>query len=201
MIESGSEHYYDSHCIIETQNGMFDPTNPTFDIHDIAGGLSRKCRFNGQCSQFYSVAEHSLMVSWLMENVYGGDPMEGLLHDGSEAYLPDVPSPYKHVLPDLAAMDKKVESALREKFGLTSEKSQSCAQADMAALFIEADLLLPSRGTGKLWEPIAQYRAGALVLSERAKPQFYVPRAAENFFLLRYYQLERRNEAHATDRL
>jgi hypothetical protein len=186
-MKSGSEMYYEKHCIIETQHGQFDPLNPTFNgIADIAGGLSRKCRFNGQCSRFYSVAEHSVIVSQLMEHVYGGDPMEGLLHDGSEAYLPDVPSPYKHILPDLNALDQRVESALRKYFRLPPSKSKECAQADMAALFIEAYYLLPSQGTGPLWEPIAQFRGEALKYRERFPPAFLIPARASVEFINRY---------------
>lgn len=188
-MKSGSELYYDQHCEIETQNGSFNPLNPTFDIADIGGGLSRKCRFNGQCRRFYSVAEHSLMVSELMLHVYGGDPLEGLLHDGSEAYLPDVPSPYKHVLPDLSAMDKSVEAALRAHYKLVPQKSQECAKADMTALFIEANLLLPSRGTGKLWDPIIEFRPEAMRLAAQFVPRFNNCERAESDFLQRYYEL------------
>jgi hypothetical protein len=188
-MKSGSEMYYDEHCTIETQNSSFNPLAPTFNIEDIAGGLSRKCRFNGQCSRYYSVAEHSLLVSKLMQEEYGGDPLEGLLHDASEAYLPDVPSPYKHVLPDLSAMDARVEEAMRKHYRLAPRKTQACAKADMTALFIEAALLLPSRGAGALWEPIIEFRPEAMRLAGRFKPQFLDPVTAQSLFLVRYSKL------------
>jgi hypothetical protein len=191
--------YYYSHCTIETQHGSFNPQDPKFDIRDIAGGLSRKCRFNGQCNRFYSVAEHSVMVARLMSQVYGGDPLEGLLHDGSEAYLPDVPSPYKHVLPDLSAMDKRVESALRAHFKLAPEKSPACARADMTALLIEAYYLLPSRGTGPLWEPLEQFKKEAHKHLAVFKPAFRTPTGAQKEFR-DYFEYERKliNE-HTSD--
>lgn len=134
---------------IETFTGaMFDPLYPVFDIEDIATALSRIARFNGNTRTFYSVGQHSLMVSRLMEEVQEcrEDPLEGLLHDGTEAYLSDVPAPIKQLLPDWQVLDNRVEAALREYFGLPVKKSKACKKADWIALFIEAYWLMPSRG-------------------------------------------------------
>ena len=73
------------------------PDPQVITISDIAHALANKCRFGGHCTSFYSVAQHSVLVSdWLKEE---GAPietqMQGLLHDGAEAYLPDLARPVK----------------------------------------------------------------------------------------------------------
>lgn len=71
------------------------------DVHieDIAHGLSNLCRFAGQVREFYSVAQHSWHVAdYLRTN--GATPLlqlAGLLHDGTEAYMVDIPRPVKHI--------------------------------------------------------------------------------------------------------
>jgi len=68
-------------------------------IEDIAHHLSLFCRYVGACPYHYSVAQHSLYVSELMEKRFPGSKMmalAGLLHDASEAYLGDMSSPMKH---------------------------------------------------------------------------------------------------------
>ena len=79
----------------------FDLKCEDISIHDIAIGLSQKCRFNGQLSlnKFYSVAQHSTLISEqiLMETGSNMLAITALLHDACEAISPlgDVPSPAK----------------------------------------------------------------------------------------------------------
>ena len=65
------------------------------DIHDIAHALALKCRFNGHCRMFYSVAEHSVRVSHILENSGQNLALWGLMHDAAEAYLADLGGPIK----------------------------------------------------------------------------------------------------------
>ena len=67
-------------------------------IEDIAHALSMKCRYNGHCNKFYSVAEHSIYVAQETEERWPDRKdliLWGLLHDAGEAYLPDTPRPIK----------------------------------------------------------------------------------------------------------
>ena len=106
---------------MQTVSGKrFDLVHPdpdTIDIRDIAYALSKKCRFNGHPKVFLSVAEHSIWVSRLFSN---DDrlALAGLLHDANEAYLPDVPSPVKNLLPDYHILEDRVQEAIERKFGL-----------------------------------------------------------------------------------
>ena len=100
-----------SNSWIQTHKGhKFFPYKNTsiVDIRDIAHSLSLLCRFNGHCKQFYSVAQHSVLVAsacgegkehdtppFGVENRYLELAKWGLLHDAMEAYLGDTPSPLK----------------------------------------------------------------------------------------------------------
>jgi hypothetical protein len=76
-----------------------DMSKNVYDIEDIATSLSRQCRFNGHCARFYSVAEHCVHMAnaWWSQNKSYGSPA-CLLHDASEAYVCDIPTPLKNYL-------------------------------------------------------------------------------------------------------
>lgn len=154
------EHY--ERPYIHTLKGRFYLDNPTFDGESIGHALGMLCRFNGNTRVFYSVAEHSVLVSDLMRNVVGGDPFEGLMHDAAEAYLSDIPTPFKRLLPDWAKFESDVEAPLREWAGLPVVKSPECEHADKLALFIEAYHLVQERGRDFLDPLEVRYQALAL---------------------------------------
>lgn len=145
-INSPSDGYKDN-AYIHTQGGRFYAAAPTWNIAAMAHALAQTARYRGNTDIFYSVAEHSILVSLLMEQEVGGDPYEGLLHDATESVLPDVSSPFKQLLPDLRAFDKRLDVSLRAAFGLPEGgKSKEAGLADWLALFIEAAQILPERG-------------------------------------------------------
>lgn len=138
---------------IETRSGIIfhflDPKPEEIKIEDIAYALANQCRFNGHCSRFYSVAEHSVLVASLVEPK---DRLAALLHDASEAYLSDIPSPIKQFLPDYAKMEDTVQSAINTKFLRNGEPYKyevdwkAIKQADRQQLSTEAHYLLTSGG-------------------------------------------------------
>lgn len=136
--------------------GRFYYNNPTWDIGAIAHSLSLLCRFNGQCRKFYSVAEHSVLVSRIMEDLGLGDPMEGLLHDGVESVLNDVPRPAKMLLKDYKALDVALDASMRKEFKLPLAMTDGCRRADQMALLIEAKELMPSKGIYADYGPVTE---------------------------------------------
>jgi hypothetical protein len=154
---------YKDHVWIETPYGEFHVDNPVFDLRDIAHSLARVPRYNGHTKGApYSVAEHSMLVAALMQHFNMGDPFEGLMHDALEAYIVDVPAPFKNLLPDYVALDKKLDTALRKQFKLPLTKTPECKKADEYALWLEAYEMMPSKG--KTWPNPNSYREVALQL-------------------------------------
>lgn len=120
---------------------------PVWRLNAMAHAMAQTARYRGNADEFYSVAEHSVLVAALMDEVTGGNPYEGILHDGVESILPDVSSPFKQLLPDLRREEKLLDANLRAYFGIPLEKTQECKHADWLALFIEAAQIVPERGT------------------------------------------------------
>jgi hypothetical protein len=159
--------------------GKFYYNKPTWDIGAIAHSLSLQCRFTGQCKKFYSVAEHSVLVSRIMEDLGLGDPMEGLMHDAVESVLSDVARPAKNLLKDYKALDKALDATMRKQFLLPEVMTDGCAKADGIALLIEAKALLPGKGenfTGMSDEVILAARKATYMVvgwtSEDARGRF-----------------------------
>ena len=106
-------------------------------IEDIAHGLSNICRFAGQTREFYSVAQHSVVVSLVTPKE---DACWGLLHDASEAYLGDVLWGIKNgyscfdVYRDL---ERKFQGAVNRAFHLLGICPESVFEADRIALSAE----------------------------------------------------------------
>lgn len=71
---------------------LLNPTTDEVDIESIAHALATKCRYQGQCQGFYSVAEHCVIGADLIRPEFA---LAFLLHELSETYLPDVNSPLK----------------------------------------------------------------------------------------------------------
>ncbi len=103
-------------------------------IKDIAQGLSNECRFAGQIDQFYSVAQHSVYVSQIVPQEYA---LEALLHDASEAYCKDLPSPLKALLPEYKAIEKKVQKVICYKWDIPRIISGVVHYADLTMLATE----------------------------------------------------------------
>ena len=119
-----------------------DPRAEDIDIGDIAHALSNLCRFAGHCREFYSVAQHSVLVSLECDPE---DALWGLLHDAPEAYIVDLPRPLKRS-PAMEAY-RRVEDlqviAVCERFGLPLTPPPSVKRADNAVLAAEARDLMP----------------------------------------------------------
>lgn len=133
--------------LIQLINGkLYDVFNPDASVLDeqvVAYGLANKGRFSGQ-SLFYSVAQHSVLVSYLCPREIA---YEGLMHDAAESVLGDVPTPIKHSteFSFFRELEEKNESAFVERFKLSPEKLAQVKMYDKLALAIEAIDLMDAR--------------------------------------------------------
>lgn len=119
------------------------PKIEDIDIEDIAHSLSNQCRFSGHVKTFYSVAQHSLLVSYVVGAEYA---LWGLLHDASETYLIDMPKPIKRLkeLDIFVQIENNIQRVICEKFGLNPSEPSVVKQMDTKMLATEArDLMSP----------------------------------------------------------
>jgi hypothetical protein len=104
---------------IQTESGrqfrFLQPSPSEISIQDIASALSKMPRFGGHSGRFYSVAQHSLICAHMAPNHL---KLEALMHDAHEAYVGDVPTPLKALLPDYQNIEQIAEKAVRIRFGL-----------------------------------------------------------------------------------
>lgn len=125
---------------------LIDPFRPRVTdiaIGDIAHHLSLLCRFNGAVRQFYSVAQHSILVSYEV----GPYALEGLLHDASEYLLLDIPRPIK-TRDEMAAYrdaEARLQHVIHLAFGIVDEPDGlvAIALADRRILRTEQRDLMP----------------------------------------------------------
>lgn len=139
---------------------LFEPDPGVIDIHDIAHHLAIECRYTGATAFPYSVAQHSVLVSERVEELVLKRPvldhshihtcaLQGLLHDAAEAYLKDIPSPWKKylVLADLACEYSALEDAWTacalRRFGLSEHLCPEVKKADAELLATEAAYFFP----------------------------------------------------------
>lgn len=118
---------------------FFNMSKTTLDIEDIAHALSQICRFGGHCREFYSVAQHSVYVSQLCSHDH---KLVGLLHDATEAYIGDMVTPLKRLVPDFQQYEASLYHVIAKQFGLPRELPQEVKDADITMLAAEARDLL-----------------------------------------------------------
>lgn len=102
-------------------------------VEEIAHALALTCRYGGHCREFYSVAQHAVMVaSYLDARGYSLEVvMAGLHHDDSEAYLGDIIRPLKNLLPRYKEIEERFEHTIAEHFGLHYPYHAAVKDADM----------------------------------------------------------------------
>jgi uncharacterized protein len=105
-----------------------------YDAHELIHSLGMMCRFTGHTSRHYSVAQHSLLVSYLVPQEFA---LEGLAHDMHEALTNDIATPAKRRLPSYRMFEHRIERCVRRWFGLAAEVPQEVRDADHTALLLE----------------------------------------------------------------
>lgn len=183
-IETYSGHYLD----------YFNPRADQIEIADIARGLAHTCRYAGQTTVYYSVAEHAVRVrDWVLGDGLTVAPeivLAALHHDSHEAYLGDWPSPLKHVFDSelLATLAADLDLAIAARFGFSPGYLDDpiVKRADLALLRAEAATLKYSHGIGPHWANEERHTplAGLGWSPERAERKFL---EAHNYHIRRVH--------------
>lgn len=128
---------------------LLDPSPLDIEIEDIAHGLSRVARWNGQTSGAwpFSVAQHSLLVLAIYDHLQPRAEqrwrLAALLHDAAEYVVGDLISPFKAAVgTDYKALEQRLDSAIRLRFGIPALLPDNVAlaikRADRASAYFEA---------------------------------------------------------------
>ena len=176
---------------------LIDPSPLDIEISDIAHGLARVARWNGQThgAEIFSVAQHSLLV----ESLFGAlapqcgrsERLAALLHDAPEYVIGDMIAPFKAVIgDDYKRIEQRLQAATHLRFGLPARSPAALAaqikSADRAAAYFEATKLAGFAIAE------AQKLFGAPKIAPRAVADYLQamqPREAQDLFLRRFAQL------------
>lgn len=138
------------------------PEASPVELEDIVPALAKICRFTGHCREFYSVAQHCVLVSHLVPAAFA---REALLHDAAEAFISDIAYPLKLAIrySEEAFTDDrdnrpwtklmhKIEAEVARRFDLPWPVSPEVKHADMQALATEQRDLMPR--PQRAWSPM-----------------------------------------------
>jgi 5'-deoxynucleotidase YfbR-like HD superfamily hydrolase len=164
---------------------LLDPSPLDVEIEDIAHGLARVARWNGQTSGdwAYSVAEHSLLVEGLAaeRGLAARWRLAALLHDAPEYVIGDLITPFKAVVgSDYKALENRLQAAVHIRFGLPgalpAKVMAEIKKADRLAAYLEATQLagFAEAEAKRLFTPGRKIPARRLspVSPEKAKRRF-----------------------------
>jgi len=163
---------------IETYTGkLFSYTDTKPDsicVEDIAHHLSLICRFTGACREFYSVAEHSLRVSYILPEKL---KLAGLLHDAHEAYTGDLNRPMKTRY-RMGGIGEKIQKVICEKYD-AAYNHPDVKVADNILLRTEADSLMniaTDSAISSFWESLPKALPEKIIpsSSDRIRTEFII---------------------------
>lgn len=114
---------------------ILQPDPAAIKIEDIACALARQARFNGHTRFFYSVGQHSCLGAEVSPTK--DIALHMLFHDATEAYIGDLVSPVKALLPDFEIIESRIHGAISEKFNLEFPLPKVVKQIDRRLLATE----------------------------------------------------------------
>ena len=142
----------------------FDLLNPQPEmvcIEDIAHSLAYQCRYTGHTREFYSVAQHCVLMAENPDLL--GDPMAKLLHDASEAYIGDIAKPWKRLLrvntktavgskcEPVGDFEDKIQEVIGVALGIDLSYSAEVKEADIRMMATEIRDVMPKMPPGFEW--------------------------------------------------
>lgn len=168
-------------CVLFPNGIFFDPLRPDprlIDMETIAISLGNQCRFAGLVEDFYSTAQHSVLVAALAPDDLGAQKM-ALLHDADEfGGLTDMVSPVKPEFPDYVKAQNRIGRAVEIRFDLDHADHPRIKPADRRALAIEKRCLKPA-GEAGYWDSYADLHPGDMNIT--VDP--LMPKVARRLFL------------------
>lgn len=173
--------------LVQNSGQIVDLLNPdpnTIKVRDIAHNLARINRFNGATNFPYSVAQHSIYVSHIVPKEFA---FVGLLHDAPEAYLGDIVSPLKQLLPEYRKLEDNMWAVMARIFDIPFSIPREVHIADMRAYKKERITLIDSPMSG---DPDSQVFVD-LEEPERELERGRCPANVEAKFINRYMDLLR----------
>jgi 5'-deoxynucleotidase YfbR-like HD superfamily hydrolase len=184
---------------------LLDPSPLDVEIEDIAHGLARVARWNGQTTgpHAFSVAQHALTVEAVCRKIApdltAAEQLAVLLHDSPEYVVGDMISPFKAVIgPDYKAVEARLLSAIHQRFGLPATRPEKLTRtikaADRIAAYHEATQLAGFRPAEAVRE-FGRPSIGAADLPLKPWPTA----TAERRFLARFSQLSKQAAAQGNN--
>ena len=167
-----------------------DPRTEDVDPVDVAHALALKCRYTGHCKIFYSVAEHCVLMSdYLLDRGTGArGALYGLVHDAAEAYLPDVASPIKPLVPGFKDTETRVLMAICQRFGLDFPFPRDVETLVKA---LDVEMFLLEREAIMQHAPWWRGRGPDRGLAEVVRVEGWAPERAELEWMRRFVTLTR----------
>ena len=163
-------------AVIQVYSGggidILNPRGRDFRILDIAESLSKIARFNGHTRRHVSIAQHSILVSYLLTGT--GLEMEGLMHDAPEFITGDISTPMKKAIIEMVyratgeqgidpikLITIPIDIEMAKQFNLVYPRPQAVKDADLEAMTLERrQFLLPASGVA--WSTDVRARVFAL---------------------------------------
>jgi uncharacterized protein len=167
-----------------TKIDLANPSLESVSIVDIASSLSKICRFTGHSTDFYSVAQHSVLASHICRGYEAQFAV--LMHDAHEAFCGDVSSPLKAMLTDYQAIEKRLQKLVQDRFNIGHENDDLVRVCDLKMLATEKRDLLANSHT--FWEVLKNVEP----LSLRIIPWDHA--LAKKMFLRRFNELNEQRE-------
>lgn len=165
---------------MQTYSGVqfwpLDPHHSEIMIIDIGHALSNMCRYAGHSKKFYSVAEHSVLVSQIVPPEHA---FAALMHDATEAYLVDVPRPIKQYLGGYHDYEDRLWKEICKAYMIDVDLPDCVKEADNAVLLAEGEQIMGPKPAP--WNIPGEPAAVTI--------EFWPPELAKVTFLTRFVEL------------